>query len=87
MWTLQEGILIYAQFKPTYEALAETLQNINKNIVVAKIDASVNDVKGISIKGFPTVKLFAKKGKTAPVEYEGDRSLLDLLKFLQQNTR
>ena len=45
------------QLAPIYEAVAKKLAN-NKNIVLAKVDATANEVPGVSIKGYPTLKFF-----------------------------
>jgi protein disulfide-isomerase A1 len=56
------------------------------DFVIAKMDATANDIPsefGIQIQGFPTLKLFRADGRV--VDYEGDRSLPDLVRFLQKN--
>jgi len=56
------------------------------DVVIAKIDATANDVDPrFGIKGFPTLKFFKAGSKDKPVEYNGDRSLRDLAKFLKDN--
>lgn len=47
---------------PKYEELATQLKS-NKNILIAKIDSTMNEVEGVSIKGFPTIKLFRRGQK------------------------
>lgn len=42
---------------PKWEAAAEKLKH-NKNIVIAKIDSTANEVPQVTIRGFPTIKFF-----------------------------
>jgi protein disulfide-isomerase A1 len=70
--------------QPIYETLATQMKD-SPNVVIAQIDATANDVDpALGIRGFPTLKLFPANDKT-PVDYEGDRSLNDLLTFLKEN--
>merc|ERR1719394_729051 len=42
---------------PTWDKLAKKYKN-SKDVIIAKIDSTENEIKGIKIKGFPTIKLF-----------------------------
>lgn len=46
--------------EPKYEELAKNLAG-NKNIVIAKVDATANEIAGVSIRSFPTIKLWADR--------------------------
>lgn len=70
---------------PIYDAVAKKLL-VNKNIVLAKVDATANEVPGVAIRGFPTLKLFLNGKKDSPVDFEGDRSEEGILKYLQEKT-
>jgi len=71
---------------PIYEELGTTLAS-SSNIVIAKIDATANDInKKFGVKGFPTLKFFPANNKDAPIEYNGDRSLADLTKFVNEHS-
>ena len=51
------------------------------------MDSTANDLPasaGFSISGFPTLKLI-KAETNEVVDYEGDRSLEDMFKFIQEN--
>jgi len=53
------------------------------NVVIAKMDATANDVDpSYEVKGFPTLKFFAAHSKV-PMEYTGDRSLNDMVTFVE----
>jgi protein disulfide-isomerase-like protein len=59
---------------PKYEELATKLKN-NKNILIAKMDSTENEVSSVSIKGFPTLKLFKRGSKSTPIDYSGAREV------------
>ncbi|KOS20891.1 Protein disulfide-isomerase [Escovopsis weberi] len=54
-----------------------------KNVVIAKVDATANDLP-IDIKGFPSLFLYAAGDKKNPIEYEGSRSVEDFVKFISE---
>jgi hypothetical protein len=71
--------------EPVYNELGEAYK-AEKDIVIAKMDATANDVPDdkIQVQGFPTIKFVTKKGEVK--EYEGGRSLEDFKKFLEKET-
>ncbi|KAJ3342729.1 protein disulfide-isomerase precursor [Gonapodya sp. JEL0774] len=73
---------------PTWESLAEAYESHRDKVVIAKMDATVNDIPVESpfkeIQGFPTIVLF-KAGSKEVVSYEGDRSYASLVEFLEGN--
>jgi len=71
---------------PVWDELGEIFKE-NPKIVVAKIDATANDVPAsLGIRGFPTILLFTAGNKDEPVEYQGNRQLDDLKNFITTNT-
>ena len=51
--------------------------------MIAKLDATANDVEHhIDLKGFPTLALYKKDGKTSPILYEGEREAAAIEKWL-----
>lgn len=48
------------------------------------MDATENEHPAMPVTGFPTLKLFKPNNRT-PVDYSGDRSLNDMIKFLEEN--
>jgi protein disulfide-isomerase A1 len=68
---------------PIWEELGSLFAS-TPSVVIAKIDATANDVPPkLNIRGFPTILYFPAQHKDAPVEYQGPRSLEDLAKFVQ----
>lgn len=44
------------------------------SIVIAKCDSTANEIAGLNIKGFPTIKWFPANNKALPgVEYKSGR--------------
>lgn len=70
---------------PEYEKLAATLKT-NPNVIIAKVDSTANEVKGVNIQGFPTIKWFSKSNK-AGVDYDGERNYSGLLNYVQNNSK
>jgi len=70
---------------PIYDELGE-LYSDNENIVIAKMDATENDLPEgtpFQVQGFPTIKFIKADGSV--VDYAGDRSLEDFQKFITLN--
>lgn len=69
------------QLVPIYDKLAESLKD-NENIVIAKMDATANELENIKVSSFPTIKLFTK-GENQVIEYNGPRTLEGMKKFVE----
>lgn len=71
------------KFEPAYRDLAKQLRHVS-SLKIAKIDATRNEVEGVSISGFPTVLLFpAHSGPPkTQVRYQGARTAEDLARWL-----
>lgn len=72
---------------PIYDTLGEEFSNVKDKLVIAKFDATENDVPssaGFRVTGFPTLK-FKAAGTDEWISYEGDRSLESLREFLETN--
>nr|XP_037286324.1 protein disulfide-isomerase-like [Rhipicephalus microplus] len=65
---------------PMYEALAEKYKN-RKDVVIAKIDITTNEVERIVVHYLPVFKLY-KKNTNAPVRYRGEATVEELSKFI-----
>ncbi|KAI8874605.1 thioredoxin-domain-containing protein [Backusella circina FSU 941] len=73
--------------EPIWTQLGEHLakQGLANDILIAKMDGTENDIPeegGFQVEGFPTLKYF--KGGEA-IDYDGDRSFDDLVKFLNEH--
>lgn len=71
------------QLAPIYEALGEKYKD-SETIVVAKMDATANELEDVKIVNFPTIILY-KKDTNEAVSYNGERTLEDLSKFLDSD--
>merc|ERR1711872_507591 len=69
------------QLAPIYDKLGEKFED-NEAVVIAKIDATVNELEHTKIQSFPTIKLY-KKGDNEVVDYNGERTLEGLTAFLE----
>jgi len=60
---------------PVYDNVARKTRGVS-NFVVAKIDASVNDLEayGLDIVEYPTILLFTKSKKDDPIEFKDERN-------------
>jgi protein disulfide-isomerase A1 len=74
---------------PTWEELGEHYSAVNDKITIAKMDATENDLPPsapFKIAGFPTL-MFKPAGSSEFLQYDGDRTLEDLIKFTQQHAK
>jgi protein disulfide-isomerase A1 len=72
------------QLAPIWDKLAEKYVE-SKDIVIAKLDSTANELDSITVESFPTIKLFPKDGKD-PINYEGARTLKAMADFLAEHT-
>nr|XP_012149212.1 PREDICTED: protein disulfide-isomerase isoform X2 [Megachile rotundata] len=71
------------QLAPIYEALGEKYKD-NEDIVIAKMDATANELEDVSVVSFPTITLYKKETNDA-VDYNGERTLEGLSKFIDSD--
>lgn len=69
---------------PKYEQLAKNYRNV-KSLVIAKIDATANEVKGIKIEGYPTILYFTGNNKKG-IQYSGPHDLEALKSFVESKS-
>lgn len=69
------------QLSPIFDQLGEKFKD-SETVVVAKMDATANELEHTKITSFPTLK-FYKKGDNAVVDYNGERTLEGFTKFLE----
>ncbi|XP_072947808.1 protein disulfide-isomerase [Epargyreus clarus] len=70
------------QLAPIYDKLGEHFEK-DEDVVIAKMDATVNELEHTKITSFPTIKLYTKDNQVH--EYNGERSLDALTKFVESN--
>merc|ERR1712168_693879 len=63
-----------------YDKLGEKFED-NDEVVIAKMDATVNELEHTKIQSFPTIKLY-KKGSNEVVDYNGVRTLEAMAEFI-----
>ncbi|XP_055627147.1 protein disulfide-isomerase isoform X2 [Toxorhynchites rutilus septentrionalis] len=69
------------QLVPIYDKLGEKYAN-SDSIVIAKIDATANELEHTKINSFPTIYLY-RKGDNQKVEFRGDRTFEGFVSFLE----
>ena len=68
---------------PIYEEFAQSVKD-DENLVVAKMDATANDLlTGYSAEGFPTIYWRAKGKDSKPEKYTGDRTVEGFKKYVE----
>jgi protein disulfide-isomerase A1 len=69
------------QLAPIWDQLGEKFKD-NKDIVIAKIDSTANELEDIKIQSFPTIKFFPADSNKV-VDFTGERTLEGFSKFLE----
>ncbi|XP_051168568.1 protein disulfide-isomerase [Leptopilina boulardi] len=70
------------QLVPIYDSLGEKFKD-RDDIVIAKMDATANELDDVKISSFPTIYLY-KKETNEVVEYKDERTLKALSEFLER---
>lgn len=70
---------------PHYDEAAKRLQ-ANPNIVLVKVDSTLNEIAGLDIQGFPTLKFYGKDKSQAPIDYDGPRDADGIINWLKEHT-
>jgi|UniRef100_A0AC35FJP1 protein disulfide-isomerase A1 len=66
---------------PTWDKLGEKFKD-HENIVIAKMDATTNEVEDVKVQSFPTIKFFPANSNKV-IDYSGDRTFDAFVKFLE----
>ncbi|CAG9858126.1 unnamed protein product [Phyllotreta striolata] len=69
------------QLVPIYDKVGEHFSG-NDDVVIAKMDATTNELEHTKVTSFPTIKLYAK-GENQAIEYNGPRTFEGLTKFVE----
>jgi protein disulfide-isomerase A1 len=71
---------------PEYEKAAATLAS-NSNVLLAKIDATANEVDfpGVSVRGFPTLYFFPAGASKQATIYDGPRTADGIVSWISEN--
>ncbi|XP_037307800.1 protein disulfide-isomerase A3 [Pungitius pungitius] len=70
--------------EPKFNELGEKLSG-DPNVVIAKMDATANDVPSpYEVSGFPTLYFSPAGRKTSPKKYEGGREVSDFISYLKR---
>lgn len=70
---------------PIYDEVATKLSH-NKNLIIAKMDATANETDKVSIQGFPTIKFWPAGNKERPLDFEGERTVEGFIDFLTKHS-
>ena len=74
---------------PNYEKLAKKVKEKNNKIIFYKINMGDNEVENEEISSFPCIKLYSwynKDKNKKSIQYYGDRSIEDIIKFIKNNS-
>ncbi|KAF2368435.1 disulfide isomerase [Trinorchestia longiramus] len=73
------------KLEPEYKKLAKDLAKSEPGVVVAKFDATANDLPLLfDVKGFPTIYYVSASDVNRPVLFEGDRTADGLKEFVKE---
>jgi len=70
---------------PEWDQLAADLKDV-AGLTIAKMDATANEVDGVDIRGYPTLKFYHRGSKSSPVDYDGDRNAEGFKNWLKENS-
>lgn len=73
------------KLSPIWDQLAADLKDVT-GLTIAKMDATANEVDGVDVRGYPTLKFYPKGSKDAPVDYDGGRELENFKEWLKEKS-
>jgi len=71
---------------PHYEEAARRISN-NPNIILIEVDSTENEVAGVNVEGFPTLKFWGKDKTAEPIDFDGDRTADGIIDWLKVHTQ
>ena len=69
---------------PVWDELAKDVESVD-DLVIAKFDSTANEVQGLEVRGYPTLKFYPKDNKDG-VDFAGDRQLADFQLYLLEHS-
>jgi len=69
------------KLEPMWDELGEKYKDL-KNVTIAKMDSTKNEIEHFKIRAFPTVKIFLKD-VTKSKDYNGERTVDGIIKFIE----
>lgn len=69
------------QLAPIWDELGEKFKD-NDNVVIAKMDATANEIEEVRVQSFPTLKFFPANSDQV-IDYNGERTLEGFTKFIE----
>ena len=91
----EDDILIYfvspfcqvcKTFEPKLAELSNKLKKNNKHLLIAKMDATLNDIEDVQIHNFPTIAFYPGNAKDKePLSFYKRRNTTSLLNFIKKN--
>lgn len=69
---------------PVYKELGD-LYSDDDNVMIAQMDATANEVEGVVIRGFPTIKFYKAGEDKRGIDYEGERTVEGMKEFIEKN--
>nr|CAI5843949.1 unnamed protein product [Callosobruchus analis] len=69
------------QLEPIYVKVGEHFKD-NSDVLIAKMDATANELQHTRVTSYPTIKLYTK-GENQQIEYNGPRTFEGLTKFVE----
>jgi len=73
------------QMDQTYKEIIKEVKELGIELIVTRIEWMNNNIPRLEVKAFPSVLLFLKDNKDHPIDYIGDRSLEDFMRFIKEN--
>jgi len=69
--------------EPEFTRLGKEFETVD-SVVIAKMDATANEVDEVDVQGFPTIHFYKAGSKTA-TKYEGGRTKDDMAAYIREN--